>query len=98
MPLENHYAGDDAFARFASAADPALDARIAGWDGWGGLVAACRGDTLLARALVRVIGDEAAAWLDTCPPVLEGWSGAECLGTPAGRARLREAVMRFPHL
>src|SRR5687768_8114725 len=47
MPLEDHFSGDKAFARFASAEDPALDARIATWSAWGELVAACRGDDLL---------------------------------------------------
>ena len=61
VPLENHYAGDEAFARFASAADPALDTRASDWDGWGDLVVACRGDGLLARGLLRVVGDRAAA-------------------------------------
>src|SRR5215212_2875321 len=96
MPLEDHYAGDEAFARFATAADPALDEQIARWDGWAGLVAACGGDPLLARALLRMVGEGAAAWLESRPPVLEGMSGAECLATPAGRARLREALLRFP--
>src|SRR4051812_44617037 len=98
MPLEDHNVGDGAFARFASTADPDLDRQIAGWDGWGELVAACRGDALLAPALLRVIGTGAVAWLNSRPPVLEGLSGADCMGTPAGRAKLREALMRFPYI
>jgi hypothetical protein len=97
MPLEDYYLGDEAFARFAAAEDPQLDAQIMRWAGWPELVTACRGNTLLARALLRVIGVGAATWLETRPPVLNGLSGTECLNGQAGLARLKEALMRFPY-
>src|SRR4051812_49856531 len=53
MPLGDHYAGDDAFVRFAAVDDPELDTPIRKWGGCPGLVAACGGDALLARALFR---------------------------------------------
>ena len=96
MPLEDHYSGDDAFRRFALVSDPGLDAQRAVWEGWPALVAACQGDTLLARAIYRIAGDQALAWLDSRPPVLDGMSGIECLNASGGQARLREAILRFP--
>lgn len=96
MPLEDYYCGDDALKNFASVADQELDAQIVSWDGWSALVAACQGDALLARALLRVIGVGAAERLQSRPAVLDGLTGAECMTAPRGQARLREALMRFP--
>ena len=87
---------DDQFTRLASVSDSQLDAEIAGYGGWQDLVTACQGDESIARVLVRFIGSESAiAWLSSRPPVLEGFSGAECLDTDEGSDRLREALMRF---
>lgn len=98
MPLEDNYVGDEVFANFASCDDPRV-AGIGTWVGWNDLVSACNGDPLLARALVLVCGEEhALSWLDQHPPVLEGMSGRECLRSPAGLARLKQALITFPFL
>jgi hypothetical protein len=97
-PLEYYYVGDEAFARFALAPDPILDAQIANSKRWDELVTVCNGDAVLARALVRVVGDDAVKWLEMRPQILEGMSGMECLNSPSGLARLKESLIRFPYL
>lgn len=94
MPLENYYRGDEAFAAFATAIEPVVRDSLAQWGDWSELVVLCRGDEALARAVFYAAAESSLTWMNERPPVLEGMTAAECLESPTGLARLKEALMR----
>jgi hypothetical protein len=94
MPLEDYYRGDGAFVAFATAIEPIVRDSLARWNGWGELVALCRDDEALARAVFYAADEFSLTWMNERPPVLEGMTAIECLDSPTGLARLKEALMR----
>ena len=95
MPLEDHYAGDAAFANLIAAIEPLIESAIRDWPDWPQLVDLCGGDNQLARGVFYVADRGALAWLQERPPILEGLTPAECLATEAGQQRLKETILRY---
>jgi hypothetical protein len=92
MPLEDFYAGDDVFHRFAMAC-------AAEWgccDQPDALLRETGGDLDLAMALHYHLGGQALGWLDQAVPALDDLTPRECLKTAAGRRRVRECLLRMP--
>src|SRR5512145_3220257 len=94
--LEDYYLGDDAFRQYVDACREHLGAQ---WDKWPGrthLCEACEGDASIALAVYCLAAEDSLAWMDSRPNVLDGLSPRQCLCSDAGRARLREALLRSP--
>ncbi len=96
MPLEEHYAGDAAFARYVDALRSMVTARWTNWPTRSELVELCGGDSDIALAVFWLAGDNSLKWMESAPPVLDGVTPRECLKTALGRARLKEALLRSP--
>ena len=92
MSLEDYYAGDDAFRRFATACAPAW----AGCTCRDALLREAGGDLDLAMALHYHLGDGAPGWLDREVPARGQLTPRQCLLTAAGRRRLKECLLRMP--
>lgn len=96
MGLEKYYAGDGAFAKYASACLDMLRDHWAAWPHRQALIEACKGDAQIAIAAYSLAGDHALEWMDDVVPALDGWAPRRCLETPKGRMRLKEALLRSP--
>lgn len=91
MPLEDHYAGDEAFEKYS----------ICFNSFWGNferqeeLLNMVNGDFLIAKPIAYHLGSNFREWMHSRPPVLEGLSPIECMETKQGRNRLKCCLHRM---
>ena len=92
MPLEDFYAGDEGFHRFAQS----FEAEWRQCADQPRLLAAAGGDLDIAMVLHHHFGERVFDALANKVPALENITPAECLKTESGRRRLKEYLWRMP--
>ena len=94
MPLEDYYAGDNAFANLASTPDQKLDEQFAAWPEHEELRKLCANDRSLARVIFYHNLTHALEYMHTAIPALKGLTPIECLKSETGTKRLKESLLR----
>lgn len=92
MPLEDHYAGDEAFEKYS-------ESFCDYWESFEHkeeLLAMVGGEIVIARPIAYHLVSNYKKWMLSTPPALEGLSPTDCLKTKKGRQRLKCCLLRFP--
>ena len=92
MPLEDHYAGDEDFHRFATV----CGAEWATCDCQAKLLENVGGDLDVAMAIHYHFLERAIGVLSEKIPALDGLTPNECMKSENGRRRLKEFLWRIP--
>jgi hypothetical protein len=90
--LEEHYAGDEAWAAFVEALPDEWDQCTFKEELWLSL----QGNVDLAKLIYFQARDTSLAYINKPVPALDGLSPIACLATPTLLRRLRSMLMRMP--
>lgn len=91
MPLEDYYAGDEAFEKYSNCFSSFWDTFEHKHD----LLRMVAGDLTIAMPIAYHLSNNYKKWMHSTPPALEGQSPLECLKTNHGKIRLKCCLHRF---
>lgn len=92
MPLEDHYAGNEAFEKYSNCFSSYWDS----FEHQEELLNIVEGDLVIAKAIAYHMGSNFRKWMLSRPPVLEGLSPIECMKTEQGKNKLKCCLHRMP--
>jgi len=92
MPLEDHFAGNEAFENYSSCFKEQ-------WENFNAkeeLLALVGNDLILARPIAYHLQENFHSWFNRKIPALENLTPAECMKSPKGILRLKSCLHRMP--